>query len=116
MNYSAGVFIGLTVCISIFYKAIYWSDWNLIFVTLAFIFFTPALALTFGILARGSKLFEISFILFWYIGPLRAHPIYDQLFNLPTYQMLQLLALVAVPTFAFLKLAILSRTLQVHHT
>ena len=116
VNYSAGVFIGFTVCLAIFYKAMILGEWNLFIVTLALIFFTPALALTLGTLSRGSKLFEISFILFWYVGPLRAHPIYDQLFNLPFYQMIQLLGLIGILTFAFLKLAIISRILQVYHS
>jgi hypothetical protein len=39
--------------------------------------FVPALALCFGVLSGGGKLFEITYLLMWYIGPLNNTPALD---------------------------------------
>lgn len=114
LRYTSGVLIGLVITTPILLKALILGDLNLAAITLIFIAFLPALALALGIISRGSKLFEVTFVLAWYIGPLRGHPIYDQLFNLPYPQLGQFLALMSMLTLAFLILSVLSRTVQLH--
>jgi hypothetical protein len=41
--------------------------------------FIPSLALACGVWSNGSKLFEILYILFWYLGPINRLPQLDYL-------------------------------------
>jgi len=61
--------------------------------------FIPSLALACGVWSNGSKLFEILYILFWYLGPINKLPQLDYIGvtgeSLPVYFMLAGLVLVA---------------------
>ncbi len=39
--------------------------------------FIPALALACGVLSRGPRLFEVTYLLVWYLGPVNAMPLLD---------------------------------------
>ena len=46
--------------------------------------FIPALALASGVVSRGPRLFEVTYLLLWYLGPLNALPLLDFLAPSPT--------------------------------
>ncbi len=46
--------------------------------------FIPALALASGVVSRGPRLFEVTYLLLWYLGPLNALPALDFLAPGPT--------------------------------
>jgi len=62
--------------------------------------FIPSLALACGVWSSGSKLFEILYILFWYLGPINQLPLFDYIGvtgeSQPLYFILASLALLAL--------------------
>jgi hypothetical protein len=71
--------------------------------------FVPALALCFGVLSGGSKLFEIVFLLMWYIGPLNNTPVLDYTGSTGRSQPLAF----ALAALALLVVALLARAWQI---
>jgi hypothetical protein len=72
--------------------------------------FVPALALAMGVWTSGSKLFEISYLLLWYLGPLNAAPYLDYVGALGPGHPGLYLALTA----GLLLLAAIGRARQIH--
>jgi hypothetical protein len=58
--------------------------------------FVPALALAAGVLSRGERLFEVTYLLVWYLGLLNGLPVFDFLAPTRTASFGFLLATVAL--------------------
>jgi len=69
--------------------------------------FIPALALAFGVVSGGSKLFEAFYTVFWYIGPMQPVPALDFMgasdaalaARMPLYYLVATVALLALAAF-----------------
>jgi hypothetical protein len=59
------------------------DDWTAVGAWVVGAFFIPTLALTLGVWSGSSKLFEIVFLVFWYLGPMQRVPSLDYLGAVP---------------------------------
>lgn len=69
-KYIAGVIIALLMVIGILVNLILSCTWQYIYFIIIGAFFIPALSLFVGLWCNSEKLFEIIYIVIWYIGPI----------------------------------------------
>jgi hypothetical protein len=51
--------------------------WSCTFAWLLSMFFIPSLAMALGVWSGGNKLFEVTYLLLWYLGPIEGIPLLD---------------------------------------
>lgn len=73
----AGVFIALLMGSGVLLRTIIAGEWPISLALLAGALFIPTLALTFGTWSGSSKLFEVIYLILWYIGPMNRMPYAD---------------------------------------
>lgn len=73
----AGVLVSLLMSSGVLLRTIVAGEWPNSFALLAGAFFIPTLALTFGVWSGSSKLFEVIYLILWYIGPMNRLPYAD---------------------------------------
>lgn len=83
------------------------ARWSSVYSWGAGIVFIPTLALTLGVLSGSRKLFEVIYILWWYLGPVNGIPYLDFLGISKGYEELYL-----VFTFVLLAVAITAQLIQ----
>ena len=88
------------------------GTWGCVLAWLLGILFIPSLALAMGIWSGGSKLFEVVYLLLWYIGPIEGVPILDFLGALNDPLQSGMLLPFSLATLLFLAVAFLGRYRQ----
>nr|WP_255256254.1 hypothetical protein [Bacillus pseudomycoides] len=73
----SGVIVGLIISSGLIIQFILIEDISFLFSWLSGIVFIPTLALVFGVWSRTHKLFEVVYILLWYLGPVNHLPYVD---------------------------------------
>ncbi len=73
----AGVVLALVMGSGVLLRTVLAGEWQACFAQLAGAVFIPTLALAFGVWSGSSKLFEIIYLLLWYIGPMNRVPYLD---------------------------------------
>ncbi|NUO78998.1 hypothetical protein HUU05_02900 [candidate division KSB1 bacterium] len=73
----AGVVIALVTGSGVLLRTLFAGEWQAGFASLMGMMFIPTLALAFGVWSGSSKLFEIIYLLLWYIGPMNRVPYLD---------------------------------------
>jgi hypothetical protein len=66
----AGLIVGIIAGGGLLVRLILVGQWDALFAWWVGVAFIPSLALALGIWSGGSKLFEVVYVLLWYIGPL----------------------------------------------
>ena len=112
IQYLSAVMISTVFSFGLVVKAIYLQEYALLMVLFTSLFFFPALSFLLGAIAKTQKLFEVLFLVIWYIGPLRVHPYFDQLFQLPGRELLQISLILIVLGGLCLMMAMVSRSIQ----
>jgi len=75
--YAAGVLLTLAVGSGAALHFLAARAWAQLLAFAAASLFIPALALACGVLSRGPRLFEVTYLLVWYLGPINAMPLLD---------------------------------------
>lgn len=73
----AGVLVALLMGGGVLLRTILAGEWPISFALLVGALFIPTLALTFGVWSGSSKLFEVIYLILWYIGPMNRMPYAD---------------------------------------
>ncbi len=73
----AGFLITLLMGSGVLLRTILAGEWPISFALFAGALFIPTLALTFGVWSGSSKLFEVIYLILWYIGPMNRMPYVD---------------------------------------
>lgn len=73
----AGVVLGLALSVGVATRLAFGGDWSAAAAALIGAAFVPSLALALGIWSGSSKLFEVLFVLLWYVGPINQVPALD---------------------------------------
>jgi hypothetical protein len=73
----AGVLIGLITTGVVGIRFAMTGQWEHVLAWSIGILFVPSFALALGIWSGGSKLFEVSFVILWYLGILQHIPMFD---------------------------------------
>ncbi len=96
----AGFILSIIVASGVLLRLVIAGDFAGLMWSLIGAIFIPSLALACGVWSNGSKLFEILYIMFWYLGPINRMPALDYIGvtgeSQPVYFMLAGLALVVV--------------------
>lgn len=72
-----GVIVALAIISGAAAREIAAGDWPRVFAYAVGAVFVPSLALAFGTWSRSSRLFEVLYLFWWYIGPVNAIPALD---------------------------------------
>jgi len=75
----AGFIMSIIVASGVLLRLVIAGDFAGLLWSLIGAIFIPSLALACGVWSNGSKLFEILYILFWYLGPINRLPLVDYL-------------------------------------
>jgi hypothetical protein len=101
--YGAGVLLTLAVGSAAALRFIAARDWAELLALAAGVLFVPALALAAGVASLGTRLFEVTYLLIWYLGLLNGLPLFDFLAPRPAASfgfLVATLALLAASTLA----------------
>jgi hypothetical protein len=66
--WTAGILIGLMSVAGLAVRALGGGDWRFALALASGAFFVPSLALALGTVSRSNKLFEVSYLILWYVG------------------------------------------------
>lgn len=76
-SWGAGIIVTLLTGIGAGMNLLAAGDWQAVAGFGAALMFIPALALAFGAVSGGSKLFEATYVIWWYLGPMNDTPALD---------------------------------------
>jgi hypothetical protein len=105
------IFTGLTG-IGAFIGFMISGTWSCVLAWLLATLFIPSLATALGVWSGGSKLFEVTYLLLWYLGPIEGIPILDFLGAINDPLKSGMLLPFSLATLVFLTAAYLGRYRQ----
>jgi len=107
----AGFILSIIVASGVILRLVIAGDFPGLMWSLIGAIFIPSLALACGVWSNGSKLFEILYILFWYLGPINRLPQLDYLGVTGESQLLTFI----LAALAFVVIAVLGRARQLRN-
>jgi hypothetical protein len=108
----AGVFVALVMASGVILHNILSGQWGNLFALVIGALFIPTLAFSLGTLTGSSKLFEVLYLILWYIGPANQLPALDYMGITPEAVNIGIPFYFLVATVVLLSLAIFGRHRQ----
>lgn len=109
----AGVVIAIITGSGILLRLLIAGEWQHVAAWCVSALFIPTLALAMGVWSRGSKLFEIVYLIVWYLGPWSKLPVLDFMGSTDNAINAGVAVMYSIMTILFFGLALLGRRRQV---